>query len=126
MSKLLSVFFVSLVVFLSGCSKPGLELTEEQYGDKWPLTVPSGHVECKNDSVIFHTNGKTYGVNGLAKSRGYPSIDEIWKVDPAFFEMVEEVAKIEKISVDEALKSMGSPSKISIGPILDSGLKLCK
>jgi len=126
MGKLLSVFFVSLIVFLSSCSKPGFELTEEQYGIKWPLTVPSGYVECKNNSVVFHANGKTYGVNGLAKSRGYSSIDEIWKVDPAFFEMVEAVAKIDKISVDEALKAMGPPSKISIGPILESGLKLCK
>lgn len=62
MGKFTSLLFVSLVVFLSGCSKPGLELTEEQYGDKWPLTVSSEHVECKNNAVIFHANGKKYAV----------------------------------------------------------------
>lgn len=126
MVRLSGTLFIGLSVLLVGCSKPGLELTEQQYGTKWPLTVSSGRVECKNNAVIFHTSGKEYGVNGMAKGRGYTPIDLIWKDDPAFFEMVEEVAKIKNISSEDALKFMGRPTKISIGPILDSGLKLCK
>lgn len=126
MFKLLNVVSVSLVLFLSGCSKPSLELTKEQYGDKWPLTVSSGHVECKNNAVIFHSNGKTYAVNGVAKTQGYSEINAIWEDAPAFFEMAAEIAKAENTAVDEVMKAMGSPNKISIGPILDSGLKLCK
>jgi hypothetical protein len=126
MIKLLSVCSISLALFLSGCSKPGLELTEAQYGEKWPLTVSSGYVECKNNAVIFHSNGNTYAVNGVAKSQGYSEINAIWKDDPEFFEMAAEIAKAENTAVDEVIKAMGSPSKISIGPILDSGLKLCK
>ncbi len=126
MIKLLSIYSVIFVLFLSGCSKPGLKLTEEQYGDKWPLTVSSGYVECKNNAVIFHSNGNTYAVNGVAKSQGYSEINAIWKNDPDFFEMAAEIAKVENTAVDEIIKKMGSPNKISIGPILDSGLKLCK
>lgn len=126
MFKVSNVFSLSLVFFLSGCSKPGLELTKEQYGDKWPLTVSSGHIECKNNAVIFHSDGKTYAVNGVARAQGYSEINTIWKDDPAFFKMAAEIAKAKDSTVDEVLRGLGSPTKISIGPILDSGLKLCK
>ena len=62
----------------------------------------------------------------MAKTQGYLEINAIWKDDPAFFEMTAEIAKAENTAVDEVMKAMGSPNKISIGPILDRGLKLCK
>ena len=82
-------------------------IASAEYGDRWPLTVESGRVECRGwASVVFHTGGKTYAVNGLALSlTDYPDIREIWRDDP-----------------DDAY---GQGLKIDISPILDRGLALC-
>ena len=93
---------------------------------KWPFTVSSGRLECVDDAVIFHSEGKVYAVNGVAKQKGYAAIEGIGKEDPSFFEMAKEIAKSENKSVKEVIQAMGSPTRISIGPILDRGLELCK
>ena len=91
---------------------------KSEYGKHWPFTVSYGQLACSGvGSVTFTAHGKTYAVNGLAMSdKKYSNIREIWKDD----------------SESEHAKYMlkqGRPDfvpKISIGPIIDRGLKLCE
>lgn len=77
-----------------------------QYGKRWPFTVKSGTLSCVSvSSVIFKANGRVYGVNGTALTHGYPRINPIWRLDPAY------------------PKSYGL--RVNIGPIIERGLKLC-
>lgn len=82
-------------------------ISREELGDKWPLTVDSGEIECRPGTVIvFHSGGKTYAVNGGAISRNqWPRIDAIW-------------ASANDPLVPQLKKNMG--------PIIDAGRDLCK
>ena len=126
MKNILNIVGVLLIVTLTACSKPGVEISQQEYGAKWPFTVSGGRLECINNAVIFHAGEKAYAVNGVAKQKGYSAIEVIWKEDPSFFKMAEEIAKSENKAVKEVINAMGSPTRINIGPILDRGLALCK
>ena len=85
-----------------------VKITKQEFGAKWPLTVDEGILACKGrggvGEVIFMANGKTYAVNGTAKSaKKYIPIDEIWADNPSV-----------------------SGLKKDIGPIIERGLKLCQ
>jgi hypothetical protein len=108
-------------------------ITKNEFGNEWPLSINSGVVKCLpigNGSVVFEAEGKTYAINGtakgFAKKHNFYSIEDIWLDDPKFLEMAKEIAKAENEPLAEVLKSMGSPTKINISPVIDSGLKLCK
>ena len=60
-------------------------ITKAKYGDRWPLSVDRGTIECVGaGAVLFHADGNTYAVNGWATSTtDYPDIREIWLDDPA-------------------------------------------
>lgn len=95
-----------------------IEISTAEFGDKWPFTVSSGKLMCSPPgSVTFAANEKVYAVNGLAKSnRRNADIREIWKDDT------------ESQHAQYMLKQ-GRPDlvpKISISPIIDRGLKLCR
>lgn len=108
-------------------------ITKEQFGKKWPLSVDKGNVKCLpigNGAVVFEAGDKTYAVNGTAKGFAnkhefYP-IEDIWLTDPQFQQMAEEIAKSEKKPIEEVIKAMGTPSRLDITPVLDTGEKLCK
>jgi Protein of unknown function (DUF2511) len=53
-------------------------IARAEFGDAWPFTVDSGVLSCDNGAIIFTSGAVAYGVNGLAKSRGYRRIEEIW------------------------------------------------
>jgi len=107
------VILVAPILILCGCDESTtssdashrVRVTESEYGDKWPLTVDSGEIECIDDYfIVFHvTNGKTYALNGAATSRGFPEIDPIWRDNPNL-----------------------PGIKINIGPLIGRGLALCK
>jgi len=106
-------------------------LSKVQFGDKWPLSVDKGVVKCLpigNGAVVFEAKGKVYAVNGtargFAKKRGFLLIDEIWINDPNYHQMIKEIAASEKKPVKEIMKII-KPTKVSISPILDSGVSLC-
>ncbi len=108
-NKLLTV--APLFVFwLAACTNSsGVTVTKQELGDKWPLTVDSAKLECRNSvspgmgAAIAHVNGKTYALNGLAKQKGYPDIRPVWRDDP---------------------KIPGA--KVSISPLIKRALDLCK
>jgi hypothetical protein len=85
------------------------QVSEQQLGEQWPLTVPSGRVSCVlnsggRESVTFISpDGKEYALNGIAKGPGkFLPIEEIWKPDPT-----------------------NPPAKKNIGVLIDAGLELC-
>lgn len=68
---------------LSGSNMPSashqVEITREEFGDKWPFTVEGGTLSCRGSNEVYFTvNGVTYAVNGAARnSKRYAEIDEI-------------------------------------------------
>jgi len=111
MKKIL-IGLLILNVFFIGCSDSSTNnvsttkikgyVSQKDFGDKWPLTVSSGQVECKRGVLaVFHHRNKTYGLNGTAISYGYQRIDPIWKDDPNI-----------------------KGNKISIGILIDEAMKL--
>lgn len=91
-------------------------IKQSDYGEKWPLTVPEATLLCKGwGSVYVYVNERYYPVNGLAESQqmidtyiGKPiyNLQDIWAFDPVY-------------GPEYGLR-------ISIGPLIDDGLKLCK
>ena len=94
--------------FISACSSTPeyqtVEVTADQFGDKWPLTVENGTLHCEAPPrIVFTTpDGPKYGVNGSA-ANDYISILEITK----------------------DTENMGVKFKMSPNILIDEGMKLC-
>ena len=100
------IFLVLLAALsVQGCDDPkSIEISQQTFEGKWPFTVESGTLSCKQRFyVVFEANGKEYGINGSAKSKGYDHPRPIWR---------------------EAPEGEPGPS-VYIGDILDRGLELC-
>jgi hypothetical protein len=88
--------------------QPPKLITKDMFGDQWPFTVSEGELECLPPALVtFKVNGIIYAVNSLASSRGYQSINRIWKTDP------------------NRLNEAGFPAKVDILPVVHTGLSLC-
>jgi hypothetical protein len=82
---------VAVLLLGVGCgSQKGEPVSQENFGDDWPLTVPSGRLSCvihpgQKQVVTFITpDNKKYALNGNANSSNYfLPIDSIQKPDPA-------------------------------------------
>ena len=132
MKKLLFIVALWLVVPLFANADSQQEISKQQFGAKWPLSVPSGMIKCLpigRGAVVFESQEKTYAVNGIAKGvarkYGFSNIEEIWLDDPEFYKFAEEAAIAENVPVKKAIKLLGGPTKINIGPVLDAGARLC-
>jgi hypothetical protein len=89
--------------------QPPLLITQRQYGEKWPFLVAKGKLECIPPGIIiFKANNKKYAINGLASSRGYKDLNEIWKDAPSNQE-----------------NSTNRINKMDLGVIISKGLELC-
>jgi hypothetical protein len=89
-------------LFLLACSPPGVPLSDKDYGEDWPFTVPAGTLACAGKGVIFVVGDKAYALNGAAKLKGYLAIDPVLLQDPN--------DRLEKKSTEA---------------ILEKGLKMC-
>lgn len=80
----IKLFLAIIFVFSYGkVFGAGLEVSRSEFGDSWPFTVESGVVDCVDgQAAVFKAEGKTYQLNGIARSRGYAPIDPIWKDNP--------------------------------------------
>lgn len=47
-----------------------LEVSQADHED-WIYTVPSGHVECVDDALLFRSGNTSYALNTVALQRGY-------------------------------------------------------
>lgn len=102
--------------------EPEKFVSRSMFGKGWPLTVDNGTLKCLDyGGVVFISeDGRTYGVNGTAKTygktAGYSDIEDIWADD----------LEAKKSLMEAGVPEEDADSKISIGPLLDEGLKLCK
>jgi hypothetical protein len=96
------------LLLLAGCGNTsGTEVSRDEFGAEWPLTVDHGTLRCEGSegfgAVVFtDPDDNEYAVNGTAKGKGYQAVDPIWRDDP-------ELAGL----------------KVPIGPLIDRGLSLC-
>ena len=141
-NKPLKPLFLTIVLFAFLACAPSDSKTVRQadYGNKWPLTVPEATLLCKEanfpglrfplQGVYLYVNERYYPANGTASNKHIIDqyniepiydLEEIWAVDE---EMMGDVRKAyeytgEVIPPDEPLV------RISIGPLIQDGLKLC-
>lgn len=101
------ILLLLLPLFTASCrSGPtaGVEITRMEYGEQWPFTVDRGELACVGSSgVVFTAEGTTYGVNEAAVASGYPDVEPIRQGSPI-------------------LPSL----KVSIAPVIEDGLALCR
>lgn len=83
-----SGFLLGLTLFLAacGCGQPGGApggqqedtVTEADFGEEWPFSVSEGTLGCDGSdglgAVTFEAEGRVYGLNGTAKSKGLPEV----------------------------------------------------
>jgi Protein of unknown function (DUF2511) len=95
----LIIGFVSGLIGFPDPPRQGIEITQNEYGKRWPFAVPQGQLRCEGrGAIILTVRGVDYAVNGMAANR-YASIQAIWKKADASME---------------------------VGPIISRGLTLCK
>ena len=108
---ILAILLLPLIVIIAiACGSDGVMVKEEDYGDRWPLTVPEVELFCKGPYAVYVKLGDNrYGVNGIGSTyveNNYSStsrdIEDIWRPNPQI-----------------------PGSRINIGPLIDDGLKLC-
>jgi hypothetical protein len=101
----------ALVIGVSGCGtggEPGEEVSRDEMGNDWPLTVESGTLRCAGESGLgaatIEVDGSRYALNGIAKAQNAgQDIQPIW-----------------------ASSDDGTGLKKSIGPLIDRALALCE
>lgn len=111
--------FLAVLISLAACGKdPATRaVTAAEFGERWPLTVAAGTLECvePHGAVVLHANGQTYALNGIAGNmrprKGWRVLEEIWKVD-------EKTRRVLPPSPDFV-------PRVNVGPLLDAGLALC-
>lgn len=83
---------------------PGV-MVRADLGDAWPLTVDAIRVRCMyGNEVVLDADGTVYALNGTAKARKqYADLAPIWRDDPT-----------------------GVGLKMSLQPLVDVGLPLCR
>ena len=115
------VLIAAGIILSDGEKADGRVITEQEFGEAWPFTVAEGRLRCIADAVTFEVNGRTYAVNGRAKSQGFAQVEPIWKFN---WEMYKSLAEAQGITAEQA-KERAGPIRISIGPIISAGLVLC-
>lgn len=103
---------VAAFVWIWGLMTPddakALPVSQAEMGDAWPLTVDQGELRCEGSAWVTFTSGdQVYAVNGSARGHaakaGWLDVQSIWRSNPA------------------------APGlKITITPLIDKGLTLCK
>jgi len=83
---------LALLVLAANCrAGSGITVSSQEYGDKWPYTIPEGVLECqtrivvgyvKNDVTIRY-NGRIYAINGSARgNHNFAPLEQIWRDNP--------------------------------------------
>lgn len=97
-------------------------LTKAEFGSAWPLSVDEGVVRCLEvggGAVVFEADGKTYALNGVAKTaaraHGYAFLptETIWLEDPKLLEMAKVIAASENRPLGEVVEAMGPRRRLT-------------
>ena len=81
------IFAVLLLAMSAPIHAETLTITSAEYGDKWPFTVNEVKLSCRNVAAVLITaNGKTYTLNGKAKTqfKQLPDSRDITKPNPKY------------------------------------------
>ncbi len=135
--KLLFLSFLFITVIACKKDNNGLnvlnekKITSVEYGEKWPLNVNEGILQCVQFNVeglnsevlrgiVLKTDDKTYSINGVAVTHGsnygFEEISSITKVDE----------KTKKEMMNLGVSEKDATIKMDIGFLLEEGQKLCK
>ena len=58
----------------------GLQISESQHGETWPLNVSGGSLECLDaQATVFHYDRETYALNDAALALNYPPVTPLQK-----------------------------------------------
>jgi hypothetical protein len=62
--------FLSVLALLSSPLRKGIEISQAEYGERWPFAIQQLRVRCEGaGAVILTVRGKDYAVNGMASKR---------------------------------------------------------
>lgn len=98
-------------LFSSAALAAGPQLiSADDYGDAWPFTVEEMHLSCFPGNALVVSDAETgvmYPLNGVAKAKagalGLEPVEKVWRADPDI-----------------------AGAKVSLGPVIEQGLNLCK
>lgn len=109
MDKGLALALASLLSCTVLAAGPQL-ISASDYGDAWPFTVEEMHLSClpgRAVVVMDVESGAMYAVNSHANAKAralaLEPLEKIWRENPAI-----------------------PGTKVSIGPVIEQGLQLCK
>ena len=74
-----SVVLLVALCLISSCAESGRQVTRKELGDRWPLSVDSGHVDCDQGALVFRYDGTSYALNMIALGKGHQGIEPISK-----------------------------------------------
>jgi Protein of unknown function (DUF2511) len=79
-------------------------ISEAEYGEAWPFTIPRGYLRCVGTGIVVFADGDNdYVLNGNAEMGGYTPVEKIGRAT-----------------------STKGKARFNFWPILDRGLELCK
>lgn len=98
-------------LFSSAAMAAGPQLiSADDYGDAWPFTVEEMHLSCFPGNALVVSDAETgvmYPLNGVANAKAaalaLEPIEKVWRADPDI-----------------------AGAKVSLGPVIEQGLPLCK
>jgi hypothetical protein len=98
-------------LFSAGTYAAGPQLiSADDYGDAWPFAVEEMHLSCLGGNAVVVADAETgvmYPLNGIAsgkaRSLALEPLDKVWRDNPAI-----------------------PGTKVSVGPLIEQGLQLCK
>jgi uncharacterized protein DUF2511 len=99
-------YLLLTLCLFSSCAESGRQVTRQELGDLWPLTVEGGRVDCDHEALVFRDHGSSYALNMSALGKGYSGIDPIWK--------------------DEARALNHRPLKVDLTPLIDLARQQCR
>ena len=53
-----------------------MQVSKEDLGDRWPLTVGTGYVDCESGALIFRYHGTSYALNISATEKGTKELNQ--------------------------------------------------
>ena len=105
------------------------QISQGEYGEEWPLTVPEATLFCRHSMVCVETSGHAYPINRMAMSRSrnerpelsVQDLEEIWRISPMWEDM-EAMFKRNDPSYE-----IGSqpPIRVSLSGLIQDGLGMC-
>ena len=63
---------------ISSCAESGRQVTRKDLGDRWPLSVDRGHVDC-DLGTFFGYDSTNYALIMIALGKGHQGVEPIWK-----------------------------------------------